>query len=339
MKRYISILIIFLITASSTFGISTEVEASKKLTRDEARNILISRNLVISIDWCIFPGKCPDKTFYLQNPFGNFFESSDAGIKVSREILSSYLSCLESKNLVRYAGKTRGSEGSFSWDSWLETTSGEPFHLTEIGQKYIDDKSKFVISVNVDKITGIQFREEETVAKVFFDATTKSSDNPFNKCFEDYFDVRSLLNEPYAMFELFDDGWRFKDWNTGGSLKQKDQTSQGNVSPPLGSSLDKKKNSHNIQTFLTPDKDFPFIGFWKTKCENDFGLAIEKTADGKYSVSFCGPGGCFKTRSTTIINDSNYRIIDENTIEQREKSGFQRYYRCKPSSPEVSGVS
>lgn len=77
MNRYISTLIIFLVTASSTFGILTEVEASKKLPRDEARNILISRNLVISIDWCVFPGKCPDKTFHLQNAYGFFLEGSD----------------------------------------------------------------------------------------------------------------------------------------------------------------------------------------------------------------------------------------------------------------------
>jgi hypothetical protein len=123
-------------------------------------SLLISKNLVISIDWCVFPGKCPDKIFHLQNVYRFFLEGSDAGIKVSREILSSYLSYLESKNLVRYAGKTRGSKGSFSWGSWLETTgSGEPFHLTEIGQKYLDNKSRFVIPFNVDKITGIQFRD------------------------------------------------------------------------------------------------------------------------------------------------------------------------------------
>ncbi len=256
MKRYISTLIIFLVTASSTFGILTEVEASKKLTRDEAKNILTSKNLAISIDWCVFPGKCPDKAFYLQNSFGSFFESSDAGIKVSRGTLSSYLSCLENRNLVKYAGKTRGSKGSFTWDSWLETTgSGEPYHLTEIGQKSLVNNTQFQLSLNIDKITGIQFKEEDTIAKVFFDATIKNYDNPFNQCFEDYFDIQSLLNKPYAMFELFDDGWRFKELYSGGSLKQREKTSK------------KEEKGREIQSKEQPPKDLTLEAALQTERE------------------------------------------------------------------------
>jgi surface antigen len=226
MKRYISILLIVLVTASSIIGILTEVEASKKLTRNEAKNILISKNPIRSINWCVFPGKCPNKTFHLTNVYGFSLEALDASIKVSRKTLSSYLTCLENKNLVRYAGKARKSKGSFSWESWSEISgSGEPFNLTELGQKYLTKKNKFVIKFDIDKITGIKFREEETVAIVFFNAAAKSSDNPFNKCFEDYFDLQSLLNKPRAIFELFDDGWRLEEWNAGGILREKERAS------------------------------------------------------------------------------------------------------------------
>ncbi len=37
------------------------------------------------------------------------------------------------------------------------------------------------------------------------------------------------------------------------------------------------KDSLNIERFLEPDPEFPFIGFWKEDCSQNFGLAIAKT--------------------------------------------------------------
>lgn len=100
----------------------------------------------------------------------------------------------------------------------------------------------------------------------------------------------------------------------------------------IGCSLDKvdsKRTSLNIQNFLVPDKDYQFIGFWKTSCSYTHGFAIEKAGDKFYSVSFCGPGGCMKSETnTSLTNDPAYRIIDENTIEIKGKKGFSRYHRC-----------
>ena len=93
--------------------------------------------------------------------------------------------------------------------------------------------------------------------------------------------------------------------------------------------VDSKKTSASIQNLLEPDENYPFIGFLKKKCSNNYGLAIEKTGDGLYSVSFCGPGGCMKSETnTSLTNNPAYRIIDENTIEVKGKKGFSRYHRC-----------
>src|SRR6266705_6666943 len=37
----------------------------------------------------------------------------------------------------------------------------------------------------------------------------------------------------------------------------------------------------------------PFAGFWKADLSDNFGLAIGSYGEGKYYVSFGGPGGCF----------------------------------------------
>jgi len=100
----------------------------------------------------------------------------------------------------------------------------------------------------------------------------------------------------------------------------------------LRGSRDTKRNSYNIESLLEYDKDYPLAGFWKKDCSENFGLAVEKAGYGKYSVSFCGPGGCFKQGTyrpnTTIVDDPNYRVKDENTLEVKGLNGFSAYHRC-----------
>jgi hypothetical protein len=81
-----------------------------------------------------------------------------------------------------------------------------------------------------------------------------------------------------------------------------------------------------------PTAEHPLAGFWKSGgCADQFGLAIAP-AGGLYSVSFCGPGGCFAPGTyrpnTSIVNDSNYRVLDNNTIEVAGRGGFTKYVRC-----------
>ena len=100
-------------------------------------------------------------------------------------------------------------------------------------------------------------------------------------------------------------------------------------------SLDHSKNSQNIVALLKPDKSFPFIGFWKRDCKDTVGHAIDKTDDGKYSISYCTSTDCYKpgTRipNTSLIDDAKYRILDNNTIEfQIADDYYWRYHRCTP---------
>jgi hypothetical protein len=73
-------------------------------------------------------------------------------------------------------------------------------------------------------------------------------------------------------------------------------------------------------------------GFWKDHCEDEHGLKIESAAGGLYSISFCGPGGCFEPGTyrpnSTIFGDHSYRVIDAKTIEVLGGDGFSTYVRC-----------
>jgi hypothetical protein len=76
-----------------------------------------------------------------------------------------------------------------------------------------------------------------------------------------------------------------------------------------------------------------FTGFWKGECSDAFGLRIMPYDKSHYSVSFCGPGGCFEvgewTPNTTIEGDPKYRVISRNVIEILRTDGdWQRYQKC-----------
>jgi hypothetical protein len=77
----------------------------------------------------------------------------------------------------------------------------------------------------------------------------------------------------------------------------------------------------------------PYAGFWKRPgCANNFGLAIAPAGAETYSVSFCGPGACSKitqSRTTKLAGDSDYRIVDKDTIDVSQTDGFARYVRCE----------
>jgi hypothetical protein len=55
-----------------------------------------------------------------------------------------------------------------------------------------------------------------------------------------------------------------------------------------------------------------FTGFWKGECTDAFGLQIKPYDEKLYSVSFCGPGGCFSpgewTPNTTIVREQGVRL-------------------------------
>lgn len=102
-------------------------------------------------------------------------------------------------------------------------------------------------------------------------------------------------------------------------------------------SAEPAKPSREAELTAVASADFPYAGFWKPNdCTPSYGLAISPAGSpGQYSVSFCGPGGCFSPGTyrpnTTLVNDDKYWVIDSNTIEVRKCDGSEqatRYVRC-----------
>jgi len=88
-----------------------------------------------------------------------------------------------------------------------------------------------------------------------------------------------------------------------------------------------------------PDASKDFTGFWKTSCENAFGLQIKHYGkEGEYSIVFCGPGGCGDTeneaRKTFISKDPHYQVISEDELKEQIQDGWDTYHRCtKDTNP------
>jgi len=74
-----------------------------------------------------------------------------------------------------------------------------------------------------------------------------------------------------------------------------------------------------------------YSGFWRTDCDNAFGLQIIRAPGNLYSVSFCGPGGCFRPGTylpnTPIDGDSMYEVVNEAEIRLKVKDGTAMAYR------------
>ena len=75
-----------------------------------------------------------------------------------------------------------------------------------------------------------------------------------------------------------------------------------------------------------------FTGFWKGDCSDAFGIQIRPDRGKTYSISFCGPGGCFAPGTwmpnTAIEGDPSYHVIDMDTLEVRKGERWQRYKKC-----------
>jgi hypothetical protein len=86
-----------------------------------------------------------------------------------------------------------------------------------------------------------------------------------------------------------------------------------------------------------------FTGFWKPYCTDAFGIQIKPHKANTYSVSFCGPGGCFEPGTwmpnTTIEGDPAYRVIDANNIELKKVDRWQRFTKCTTDTNPVLDYS
>ncbi len=80
-----------------------------------------------------------------------------------------------------------------------------------------------------------------------------------------------------------------------------------------------------------PSKDF--TGFWESNCADGFGLQIMHFGtEGKYSIVFCGPGGCgdpaTEGRKTFITSDPQFQVISEDELKEKSADGWDTYHRC-----------
>jgi hypothetical protein len=81
-----------------------------------------------------------------------------------------------------------------------------------------------------------------------------------------------------------------------------------------------------------PSESHPMAGFWKSSPSDNFGLAIAPAEGKLYSVSFCGPGGCFKPGTyrpdTPLVGDESYQVTSANTLLVHGQDGWITYQRA-----------
>lgn len=81
-----------------------------------------------------------------------------------------------------------------------------------------------------------------------------------------------------------------------------------------------------------PSESHPLAGFWKSSPTDNFGLAIAPAEGRLYSVSFCGPGGCFKPGTyrpnTSLVGDKDYQVVSNETLLVHGQDGWSTYKRA-----------
>ncbi len=205
LRLYFRFSFLGIIVGSYITIVSTSYASTNNLSRDEAKRILSLRKLITEVDW--------------YSNVSNYEQYKRDSViipmsETSKEMPLSYFSCLENKNFVKKSKVSLMSTEVMRWGRYPENGGGILFTLTELGRKYLNEDLKIKFNIIVNKITGIQLMQmESNFAKVFFEGMAKGDkDNPFSQCFENYWNIQ--LHDAYAILALFDDGWRFQEWNT-----------------------------------------------------------------------------------------------------------------------------
>jgi hypothetical protein len=147
---------------------------------------------------------------------------------------------------------------------------------------------------------------------------------------------------------VFDDRARLDGWTIYGVGPQSEQRGDATVMDygAKPTSEPKFKTIADVRSHIaaenhpgTPDVTKNFTGFWKNNCEQAFGLQIKPFgSDGKYSIVFCGPGGCGKpedSRHSFITGDKRYEVVSEDELIEVDRDGKkERLLRCtKDTNP------
>jgi hypothetical protein len=139
-----------------------------------------------------------------------------------------------------------------------------------------------------------------------------------------------------------DDDMPLNGWNVLGLGVQSRETSDGTMfdysaapkTVTYKTIADIRKEIAAVDNPGEPDPRMNFTGFWKENCENAFGLQIMPYGtNGKYSVTFCGPGGCGNVgedgQNTFITKDPDYQVVSESELKIRNaKDEWDTYHRC-----------
>jgi hypothetical protein len=98
---------------------------------------------------------------------------------------------------------------------------------------------------------------------------------------------------------------------------------------------DPNRNSLNASKSLKRDDRFPYTGFWQVKCDpSNVGITIEgerRLFKKPYRLEFCGEQGCGLRGYGKIVEDPEFHIIDNNTIEFEPSRALVSpviYHRC-----------
>lgn len=141
---------------------------------------------------------------------------------------------------------------------------------------------------------------------------------------------------------VFEDGDTLDGWTVYG-LGVQQSTQNGGTIIDYGAAPQKDAKFRTIGDIrgMIAEEEYPglldstkdFTGFWKEQCDQAFGLQImHQGGDGKYSVLFCGPGGCddpSETRLTYITGDKNWEVISEDELVRIRRDGERDvYHRC-----------
>ncbi|MGC2196298.1 MAG: hypothetical protein WA628_16625 [Terriglobales bacterium] len=138
------------------------------------------------------------------------------------------------------------------------------------------------------------------------------------------------------------DGMPLEGWNLNGVGVQARKSPSGSsfdygaapVTSPYKLVADIRKKLAADDYAGEPDPSKNFTGFWKENCGQAFGLQIMPYGkDGKYSITFCGPGGCGKVgeegKNTFITKDPDYVVISESELKIKNAlDEWDTYYRC-----------
>jgi hypothetical protein len=137
---------------------------------------------------------------------------------------------------------------------------------------------------------------------------------------------------------VFGDADSLKGWAIYGIGPQQTKSASGTILDYNAKPQPTRyKTIGDIRAFIAAENDpgvrdaaRDFTGFWKEKCDEPFGLQIKHYGDeGKYSIVFCGPGGCGDSsgnRLTFITGDKRYEVVSENEMIEIVRSGARVTY-------------